>query len=174
MPIWGWPMIRAVLGAILVSPCFGPALATAQGGVWEIFYQRCLVPMETIQAPDLSGLGEGEKVGSAVLGLMPELQGRQFMLEGLSAHLVVSQDGLTCMVIQTASQAAEGFGEAELWADRMRAVNRYENLAEIEMGQRNFNMGSTEWREPRLNVFGQAGGRRQMTVYYVMETDLEA
>ncbi len=141
--------------------------------VWDVFHDRCLVPMEGVTGPDLTGLPDPRAISEEPLGLMSGMVGREYVIEGLPAILVVTDDGLTCMVIQTDSQGVDSFAAAEAWADNSRTSGRYEDIAAIQMGVRNFNLGSTEWREPRLDVFGASRDDGERPFFYVVETDLE-
>ncbi len=159
-----------------VGPLVGLALAAtgAQAGAWEEFQDRCLKPMENVLAPDVSDLPEPGPVTLGDLVWMPDLEGRQYELADRGVVMIVTDDPVTCIVLQTAPTDADAFDEAERWAQARREDQRYEDLAAIEMGKRNFNMGSTNWREPRLDIFGEARDEGRTAVFYVMETDLEA
>ena len=105
---------------------------------------------------------------------MSELEGAQYQIPGEPLALIVAADPQTCIVVQTEPSDEDVFLEAEAWSQMQRDLKRYEDLAEIQMGKRNFNMGSTDWREPRLDIFGEARDLGKSAVFYVMETDLEA
>ena len=152
----------------------GLAAGGAVAGAWEEFQSRCLTPMENVRAPVVSDLPQPGPVTLGDLVWMPELEGRQYDLPGGGTVMIVTDEPLTCIVLQTAPTAEDAFEAAERWAQARRDDRRYEDLAAIEMGKRNFNMGSTDWREPRLDIFGEARDEGRTAVFYVMETDLEA
>ncbi|MCY4179756.1 MAG: hypothetical protein OXD48_05690, partial [Litoreibacter sp.] len=102
------------------------------------------------------------------------MKGRQYDLPSGSGAMIVADEPQSCIVLQIEPSIEDAFEAAESWAQARRDDGRYEDLAEIQMGVRNFNMGSTDWREPRLDVFGEARDNGYSAVFYVEETDLEA
>ena len=160
-------MIRALAFLLVMT-------SAAQAGAWEEFQSRCLIPMENVRSADTSGLPEPSEVTLGGLVWMSELEGAQYQIPGEPLALIVAADPQTCIVVQTEPSDEDVFLEAEAWSQMQRDLKRYEDLAEIQMGKRNFNMGSTDWREPRLDIFGEARDLGKSAVFYVMETDLEA
>ena len=146
----------------------------AQAGAWNEFETRCLLPIENVRAPDVSGLTAKSTISEEARAMMPDMEGVEYAIPGQPIIMVVATQEVNCMIIQTASTGEDGFAAAEAWVEANQANGRYENLAAIPMGDRNFNLGSTEWREPRLDLFGDARGDGTTPMFYVAETDLES
>ncbi|WP_299304637.1 hypothetical protein [uncultured Litoreibacter sp.] len=168
------PCTRVVPTVCAAMMLAGLLTTGAHASAWDEFETRCLVPMENITPFVTEGLSEGTPTSLGDVAWMPDMEGMQYAIPDQPLVMVVASNSVTCMMIQTEASGGDAFAPAEAWAEKSRASGRYEDLAAIRMGVRNINMGSTEWREPRIDMFGDAREDGTLPIFYVMETDLES
>ncbi len=145
--------------------------SAAQAGAWEEFEARCLVPMENVEASDVSGLMSRGKTSETVPF------GRYYSDADWDFIVLTSGDGSWCGVIlgdPSERNLANIAPLAEAWIQTGISSERYFELSTSDH-RRHFQ--STEWREPRIEVsvrVNMNGIENGEAVLIAKETDLES
>jgi len=173
MPIWGWRMIRA---ACLISALPISAAANA----WDVFVDRCLMPMELAQPIATDDMTEAERTDVTQLFRTTTV--------AYDIEVLIPLDGgqwspQTCSVIaKTEDSRQDLLSGFALWEREAIATGRYAYLGEPVPGvdappkEQLWAAGplSVEFREPRINVRLNDISPDQPTFVAVQETFYES
>ena len=178
MRIWVWRMtkygvcITSAMRRLCVGQVVGPlgvvflAASGAQAGAWEEFETRCLVPMENVEAPISSNLEfvppPNPDSPSDVFVLTAEVY---FYVSG-----VLGDQSVGCGMGADAGESTDKILVRGL--KHMNALVDAKRYTPMNGENYDFGFQSTEWREPRLNVFFNT--RNDTFAVSVEETDLES
>ena len=145
--------------------------SSVHAGAWEEFEARCLVPMENVEASDVSGLmSRGKTSATAPFG-------RYYSDADWDFIVLTNGEGSWCGVIlgdPSERNLANVAPLAEAWIQTGISSERYFELSTSDH-RRHFQ--STEWREPRIEVsvrVNMNGIENGEAVLIAKETDLES
>ena len=148
MPIWGWPMIRALAIFMLIP-------GAVQAGAWEEFQARCLTPYEAMFPPIFDGLEEVAADADSSTYLLPG--GAKLVID-----LVPDGGFSACYLRDPSGQSEQAFDQ---WINEAVSTQSY-----VEMGENLWY--SYQWIEPVLAVSKRREG--DAVILQILETDLES
>lgn len=165
-PCWG-NLSRAKTQLVQVISAILIACGAAQADAWEEFDARCLVPMENVALAqpidlrhDKSFKNDNDNFSS-------------YQIDG--ARLAISNGNMGlpqwCWM-SVKGDDAPGFQDAAFeWRGRAQASGRYTLIDKPVLG---FVLRSTDWREPKIDVFLTMQMKGSQFILRVTETDLES
>ena len=170
-----WPVQKTCslrVYSVCTALAVGLSTTAVQAGAWQEFQTRCLLPMENVLAPNMTGYDLRDDLKQIEYGDNPAVSHVTFYASrGDEALVFVSSDPAVCVYNSWKTDATGEVGYALDWLEEAKASGRYNEVGPTIPGIAIIE--SHLWREPRLTVWVQTDDGPHVQ-FVVEETDLES